>query len=110
MPNSFPGWLYHVVLQSAMCSRYSLSASLPGNSLLKYVHQCYKFPLHKALVVSPRYIFNLDTTNQRQMESFVVVLFFKSGFLYVSLAVLELALQTRLALSSEICLPLSVKC
>jgi len=33
-------------------------------------------------------------------------LFFETGFLCVALAVLELTLKTRLALYSEICLPL----
>ena len=37
---------------------------------------------------------------------FDFVLFFKIGFLCVALTVLELTLQTRLALRSEICMPL----
>ena len=37
-------------------------------------------------------------------------LFFETGFLWVALAVLELALWTRLALNSEVCLPLLPKC
>ena len=38
-------------------------------------------------------------------------LFFKTGFLCVVLAILELALlYTRLALNSEICLPLPLEC
>jgi hypothetical protein len=41
---------------------------------------------------------------------FFVCLFFETGFLCVVLAVLELALQTRLALNSEIRLPLPPKC
>jgi len=36
--------------------------------------------------------------------------FFKRGFLYVALVELKLALQTRLALNAEICLPLPPNC
>ena len=36
--------------------------------------------------------------------------FFETEFLCITLAVLELTLQTRLALNSEICLPLPPKC
>jgi hypothetical protein len=39
------------------------------------------------------------------LEFFVFIFFFETGFLYVALAVLEL----RLALKSEICLPLPPK-
>ena len=36
--------------------------------------------------------------------------FFETGFLCVALAVMELTLETRLASTSEICLPLPPKC
>jgi hypothetical protein len=41
---------------------------------------------------------------------FVLFCFFETGFLCVTLAVLELTLQTRLASNSEILLPLPSKC
>jgi hypothetical protein len=41
---------------------------------------------------------------------FFVCLFFETGFLCKALAVMELTLYTRLALNSEIRLPLSPKC
>lgn len=40
---------------------------------------------------------------------FCLTLLFKTGFLWVALVVLELALYTRLAVSSEIALPLLLK-
>jgi hypothetical protein len=36
--------------------------------------------------------------------------FFETGFLYIALAVLELTVWTRLALNSEIRLPLPLEC
>ena len=41
---------------------------------------------------------------------FIYFWFFQTGFLYVALAVLEFTLLTRLALNSEIHLPLPPKC
>jgi hypothetical protein len=41
---------------------------------------------------------------------FLFFFFFETGFLCIALAVLELTLKTRLALNSEICLPLPPKC
>jgi hypothetical protein len=41
---------------------------------------------------------------------YIYIYIYETGFLCIALAVLELALQTRLALNSEICLPLPPKC
>ena len=40
------------------------------------------------------------------LSQYFVCLFIETGFLCVALTILELALQTRLILNSEICLPL----
>ena len=57
-----------------------------------------------------RNILHANLQFYRKMFFVVVVVFvlcfFETGFLCVALAVLELTLQTRLALNSEICLPL----
>lgn len=74
MLNSFPGWLYDAALQSAMYSRSSLSTSLPGNSLLKYVHQCYKFPLCIALVALPG-VFLIQPQLTRDKQSLLLFCF-----------------------------------
>jgi hypothetical protein len=44
------------------------------------------------------------------LTSFLFCFVFEAGFLCVALAVLELTLKTRLALNSEIRLPLPPKC
>jgi hypothetical protein len=59
--------------------------------------------------------FNLITqqTEAHRLLSFIFISlfsFFETGFRCVALAVLELTLYTRLALNSEICLPLPPKC
>jgi len=56
-----------------------------------------------------------DRDRERETETereicFVVAVLFESGFLCVALAVQELALETRLALKSEIHLPLPPAC
>jgi hypothetical protein len=38
--------------------------------------------------------------------SFVIILFFETGSLYVALALLELTMNAKMAPDSEICLPL----
>ena len=60
-------------------------------------------------------VFNTNKTQEKVMCTllffcFVLFVFFKTGFLCVALAVLELTLQTRLSSNSEIHLPLPSKC
>jgi hypothetical protein len=73
--------------------------SVEGSSLFFFLFFCFLFFVFFFLFFCFCFLF-----------LFLFLFFFETGFLCIALAVLDLTLQTRLALNSEIHLPLPPKC